>query len=151
LRKPRWRAARRRELKARGITPSNRQRVWCVQPTALLANPDYVMLMRRAVPGLSPLPGWIWLRPGAAKLLCALDRAAGGWCQVVHSEFKRCALCARPLIGSDAAALREAIESSPTAKLQQCSPGCARDLDLKIWTRGVPSYRAIAQKPLSDH
>jgi hypothetical protein len=83
-RKPPWRPARRRELK----------------PTALFAIRDY--FIQRAVPGLSLLPGSVWLRPGAAKVLCALDRAAGGWYHVLQSEFKRCALCARPLLGAAA-------------------------------------------------
>jgi hypothetical protein len=39
----------------RGVTPCNRQRVWHVQPTALLAIPDY--FIQRAVRGLSLWPG----------------------------------------------------------------------------------------------
>ena len=136
-RKPRWRAARWHELKRRGVTPSNRQRVWLVQPTALLAIPDY--FTQRAVRGLWSWPGSVWLRPGAAKLLCGVDRAAGGWCHVTQSEFKRCTLCARPLRGAEAATRREVLESDPNAKLLPCGPNCEKDRELKIWVSEAPN------------
>jgi hypothetical protein len=89
------------------------------------------------VRGLSSWPGSVWLRPGAAKLLCALDRAAGGWCHVTQSEFKRCALCARPLIGSQAAELRKMLENDPNARTFPCGLNCAKDRELKIWICGA--------------
>ena len=39
-----------------------------------------------AVHGLGSLPGQLWLRPAKAKLLIALDRAAGGRSQVTKKQ-----------------------------------------------------------------
>lgn len=135
MRKPRWRAARRREMKMRGITPANRQEVWCVQPSALLKVPDWVF--RRAVKGLGSLPYYhqVWLRPRDAKRLCALDRMAGGRSHVTKTEFKRCHVCARPIIGAQAAERRKVIESGPAGRLTPCGPTCERDRELGVWTR----------------
>jgi hypothetical protein len=53
--------------------------------------------------------------PADAKLLIALDRAAGGSSQVLKIEFKHCDMCAGSLIG-------KLIESGPTARTTPCGP-----------------------------
>jgi hypothetical protein len=130
-RKPRWRAARRREAKAQGQPIPNRQEVWNVQVTALLAIPDAIL--RSAIVGLSVQSNAIWLRRGTAKLLIVLDRAAGGRSLVTKAEYKRCNLCNRPLLGPEAANRRYLIETVPEANSVPCSSNCQQDRDLKIW------------------
>ena len=141
MRKPRWRAARRREMKARGITPPNRQEVWSVKVSALKSLPDWAS--HCAVQGLGSLPRQVWLRPAKAKLLIALDRAAGGRSLFSKSEFRHCEMCARPLIGIEAEKRRRSIEISPLARMLPCGPGCARDRELKTWKKLAPSYRTL--------
>ena len=63
--------------------------------------------------------------------LIALDRAVGGRPKVLKTEFKRCTLCARPLLGAEAATCREVLESDPNAKLLPCGLNCAKDRELK--------------------
>jgi hypothetical protein len=120
-------------LKARGITPANRQEIWNVRTSALLDLPDWVF--RRAVPGLGCLPHQVWLRPRDAKRLCALDRAAGGRSQVTKSEYKRCGLCARPLIGYEAEQRRKVVESGPMGRTTPCGPDCAQDRETRLWKK----------------
>jgi hypothetical protein len=130
-RKPRWRAARRREMRERGTPIPNCQEAWNVQVTALLAIPDTIL--QRALVGFSVLPNSIWLRRGTAKLLIALDRAAGGRSVVTKIEYKRCNLCNRPLIGAEAAKRRLLLETDPTTKAKPCDLNCTRALELKIY------------------
>jgi hypothetical protein len=131
-------------MKARGITPANRQEVWNVKLSALLDLPDW--LFRRAVQGLAILPHQLWLRPRDAKRLCGLDRAAGGRSHVTKTEFKRCDMCARPLIGIEAEQRRRLIESGPTARTLPCGPDCERDRKLRIWKKLAPSYRTLGDE-----
>jgi len=128
-------------MKARGITPPNRQEVWSVQVSALVNLPDWVS--RCAVQGLGSLPRQVWLRPAKAKLLIALDHAAGGRSQVTKTEIKHCHMCARPLIGVEAEQRRKLIESGPLARTLPCGPNCALDRELKTWKRLAPSYRTL--------
>jgi hypothetical protein len=119
-RKPRYRAARRRERRAQGITPVNRQYIWSVSaPTFLEFQPIY---------GLARVPGRIWLFPGAAR---GLLRGVKG-CLVERFEFKRCELCHRPLVGSEATTYRKLLESGRNIP---CGSTCDRDQSLKLWTR----------------
>ena len=144
-RRPRWRAARRREMKARGITPPNRQEMWCVQPSALVNLPDWVS--RATMNGLGSYADRVWLRPGHAKRLIALDRAAGGRSQVLKVEFRHCDMCARPLLSLEAERRRELIETDPTARSLPCGPNCERDRELRLWKRMAPTCRAMRVKP----
>jgi hypothetical protein len=54
-------------------------------------------------------------RPRKAKILIALDRAAGGRSQYSRTEFRHCEMCARPLVGIDAEKRRRVIEEGPLA------------------------------------
>ena len=139
IRKPRWRAARRREMKAGGITPPNRLEVWSIKISEFLEMPDWVS--RFAIQGLGTLPRQVWLRPAKAKLLLALDRAAGGRSEFTKSEFRHCDLCARPLIGVEAEARRRLLESGPKARTMPCGPNCQRDGEIGLWKKLAPSSR----------
>jgi hypothetical protein len=138
-RKPRWRATRRREMKAQGVTPPNRLRVWSVRISELLDMPDWVS--RFAIQGLGTLPRQVWLRPWKAKLLLTLDRAAGGRSEYSKTEFRRCELCARPLIGTEAEARRRLLESCPKARTTPCGPNCLRDREIGLWKKLAPRSR----------
>jgi hypothetical protein len=131
-------------MKARGITPPNRHEVWSVRISELLDMPDWVSSF--AIRGLGTLPRQVWLRPWKAKLLLALDRAAGGRSEYSKTEFRRCELCARPLIGIEAERRRKLIESGLLAGTLPCGPDCARDRDLKTWKKLAPSYRTLSNE-----
>ncbi len=127
-RKPRWRAARRRELKAQGIIPANRQMVWTIVLTVVLL-PEWAA--KKRVKGLRDL----WVDAAIGKRLLALDRRNGGQPSVTKAEFRRCDLCNRPLLGLEAAARRAIIETSATGRLAPCSPRCKDDLTMALWTK----------------
>ena len=158
-RKPRWRAARRREMKERGITPANRQEVWCVEPSAIRDLPDWVA--NRIVPGLGSSSTLFWLRPYDAKRLLALDRLCGGRSRFTKTEFRHCEVCRRPLISNEAAERRKLVESGPQARELPCGPNCEQDRETGLWTilaaltQGPPSCNITAghrhQCDLSRH
>lgn len=121
------RQQRRSELRSRGIRPAKIRRVWCVKLTALVV-PQWAL--DRRVPGLSGDVSRVWLRPRDARFLLQLDRAAGGEPWFAESEYRRCGVCGRPLIGEDAAARRKLDESGRTARQIPCGDTCldaARD------------------------
>ena len=133
-------------MKAQGITPPNRQEVWSVKVSALINLPDWIT--RSAVQGLGSLPRQVWLRPKKAKILIALDRAAGGRSQYSKTEFRHCEMCARPLIGIEAENRRRLIEDGPLARTLPCNPKCARDRELKTWKKLAPSYRTLSDSSM---
>jgi hypothetical protein len=87
------------------------------------------------VPGLAALPGSIWLLPRDAMVLVRLNREAGGFSEIAKTEFRRCKLCGRPAIGSEAEELRYRAESAPDARTLPCGPNCSRDREMKIYMR----------------
>lgn len=129
-RKPRWRRARRQALRAQGIKETMRWRVWNVRPL-LIVLPDWAK--ERAVPGIYALPGSVWLRPRDAHRLCAMDRRAGGCCDVLKTEYHRCQLCRRPLLADEAAQRRAFLETSPEARQQPCGPNCQKDREMRLY------------------
>lgn len=138
-RKPRFRAARRRELRSQGETPANRQWAWCVRPAALLELPDWVR--EAAVKGLGLMRDRAWLWPVDAKRLIRLDRGAGGRSEVTIIEVRHCGLCARPLIGAEAERRRKLDEQGPQGREMPCGDGCRDDRRTGIWKRLAPSFR----------
>jgi hypothetical protein len=101
--------------------------------------PDWVS--RFTIQGLGTLPRQVWLRPAKAKLLLALDRAAGGRSEFTKSEFRHCDLCARSLIGVEAEARRSLLESGPKAWTTPCGPNCQRDREIGLWKKLAPRSR----------
>jgi hypothetical protein len=126
-------------MKARGVTPPNRLEVWSVRISDSLDMPDWVS--RFAVQGLGTMPRQVWLRPAKAKLLLALDRAAGGHSEFTKSEFRHCEMCARPLIAVEAEARRRLLESGPRGWMTACGPNCPRDREIGAWKKLAPRSR----------
>lgn len=96
------RAARARR-KALGVKERRQRMVRRVEPE-LIAIPDWAR--KKAVKGLSTGADFVWLLPGAARLLEKIDREAGGEPRVVETEFRRCRHCGRPALGADAVEMR---------------------------------------------
>jgi len=130
-RKPRWRAARRQAMKAQGITPANRQDAWCV----VLENGKIIpaWLESRAIDGLGTIPNQFWLRPRDAKALIRLARTWGVYYDVTKTEYKRCLLCGRPCIGSEAEKLRTQMESGSEGRALPCGPNCEKEHQSRLW------------------
>jgi hypothetical protein len=127
-RKPRHRAARRLALKARGIKAANRQRVWGVRLKRTVPISEYSQM---SIEALSVANNRIWLTPRYAKRLMNLgvtDRS-----DVIRTEFKRCLLCNRPCIGTEAAEYRRALESAKDREDVRCGPRCFREQVSGIW------------------
>lgn len=125
-RQPRYRAARRRALKASGITPRNRQQIWGVQLSGSI--PD--ALKPYVIHGLA-VAGYLWLTVRGAKLALRM-----GWTkEVIKTEFKRCLLCHRPLIANAAEQYRKALESS--AEVLPCGLRCEAERISRLWDRRI--------------
>jgi hypothetical protein len=141
-RQPRWRAARRQEMRICGIVPANRQKVWCVRCSGVGHIPQWIHeqilkpIFEKRVGGLtffsSPFV-LVWLRPKQAKRLIGTLRTHNIWYEVIESEFKRCQLCSRPLISLEATKLRTQIESSPSGRSLPCGPNCGKDRESGLW------------------
>jgi hypothetical protein len=127
-RQPRYRAERRRAMKAQGITPTNRQQVWGVKFIA--GNLAARSLAQHRIPALA-IGGYVWLKVRHAKLAVKM-----GWArQVIKTEFKRCLLCHRPLIANEAERYRKLLESSPDARSLPCGPRCEQERSSRLWDR----------------
>jgi hypothetical protein len=140
-RKPRWRAARRQEMRARGITPPLRWEVWRIRVSPLLSVPDWAR--QASICGLPCTANEVWLRPRRAKLLLCMDRARGGYSEFTKTEFRRCDLCDRPLVGSEAEKRRLSIEADSSGRALACGENCERDRKLGTW-RILARRRAAA-------
>lgn len=128
-RQPRYRAARRRALRSQGVTPRNRQEAWGVK--FITGSVAAASLARHRIPGLA-IGGYVWLKVRDAKLAIRM-----GWArEVIKAEFKRCLLCHRPLIGSEAEQYRKLLESGASPLL--CGSRCEQERISRLW------YRLIA-------
>jgi hypothetical protein len=126
-RQPRYRAARRKALRAMGLVPPYRHEVWQVTTSALLEIPQWAI--ERRVPGLASF----WLYAADARQLCGLDRKHGGRPTVLKAEYKRCELCNRPLLGSEAAKRNDMLAVTPNGHDVPCGPNCCADRQSKLW------------------
>lgn len=136
-RKPRFRAARRREMKTAGILPSRRVWVWLVQPDPLFKVPETT----QQVKGLGNRPGYLWLWPADAKKLMAQVRRAGWKCDASKVELRHCSVCERPLMGNEAQQRRLLDESGPGGRLLQCGAKCKEEAESGIWRKLNPHAR----------
>lgn len=144
-RRPRWRAARRREMKEQGVTPTQRQWVWCVAPERV----EIPERMRRsAVRGLGQQADRVWLWWVDAKALIAMDRARGGRSDVTRAELRHCGMCGRPLAGAEAAVRRRMDESGPDGRRQVCSERCVEDMQSRVWLRLNPHFQTLKRRGL---
>jgi hypothetical protein len=147
-RKPRWRAARRQEMRERGIKPPLRWEVWRIRVSPLLTVPDWAR--QASIRGLQCTANEVWLRPRSAKLLLRIDRARGGYSEFTKTEFRRCDVCYRPLIGSEAEKRRLSIEADPAGRRLACGEGCERDRKLGTW-RILARQREAASPAVSPN
>lgn len=143
-RKPRYRTARRQAMKDAGVLPCRRQWVWGVQPQALLTMPAWAL--ESAVRGLGrqagdSFAGMVWLWPVDARRLIRQDRDAGGRALTTRVELRHCPLCARPLMGHEAAVRRLLNESGPDGRRTACGGDCARDAQTRVWKKLNPAFR----------
>jgi hypothetical protein len=130
-RKPRWRAARRQEMRARGIKPPLRWEVWWIRVSPLLTVPDWAR--QASIRGLPCAANEVWLLSWRAELLLRIDRARGGYSEFTKTEFRRCDVCYRPLIGSEAEKRRLSIEADSAGRTLACGEICERDREVGTW------------------
>jgi hypothetical protein len=133
MRKPRWRAARRKTMKDAGITTTYRQRVWIVTLKKWNLLPAW--LKEKVFFPRNPIPGTFWLKPADAMGLMMFCRTIRVGYSYQITEFKRCPICRRPTVGSEAMKLRAQMESSPKGRELPCGPNCLKDAESKLWDR----------------
>ena len=118
-------------MRTQGIKPPLRWEVWRIQVSPRLTVPDWAR--QASIRGLQCAPNEVWLVPRRAKLLLCIDRARGGYSEFTKTEFRRCDLCYRPLIGSEAEKRRLSIEANPEGRTLACGENCERDRKLGTW------------------
>lgn len=117
----RLRIERRGELRQRGITPNRVTRVYRVDLDKLTV-PDWAA--RRAVKGLSGSRKHVWLRRWDAKRLEECEAQIGGLALLTETEYRKCPVCDRVLIGEDAEMRRRLNESCMTGTQLPCGGDC---------------------------
>ena len=117
----RYRRERLKEMRVFGIQATRRVRILGVRITAI-PMPEWVEEKR--IQGLSSSESFAWLRKRDARFLMALDYAAGGKPHCSETEFRRCPICSRPLIGEAAQMRRETEESCRTGRMIPCGADC---------------------------
>lgn len=132
-RQPRYRAARRREMKAQGTIPANRQWIWCVRPGVLTPIPEWARQL--AVKSLGIGSDFIWLWPVDARRLIKQDREAGGLPEVQVFEARRCKRCGRVMIADEAVKRRKLDTSGPDGRKLPCGPRCDEDRRTMVWKK----------------
>lgn len=145
MRQPRYRKARRQALAEHGIQPVNIQRTVCVRVANTTILPSW--LNSRLIPGLASVRGQYWMKRSDALALVHFFSTVHVWYQATEMEFKRCARCARPLLGREAEGLRKAMETVSDRKRRWwresrhdesplvCGPNCDKDSDSGIWRK----------------
>jgi hypothetical protein len=141
-RKPRWRLARIRELRSKGTPQARRFIVWHVSPSKLIPIPEE--FKAQAIPGLTISDAGVWLRTQSMRSLALRDRLAGGAPWIEKSEFKRCELCGRPMIGTESEGYRVKLEEEGRGIV--CGEHCNRDREAKTWIRIYPKAQNFLDK-----
>jgi hypothetical protein len=116
-----WRRELKAEFKVRGIEAAHKQWIVCVRPTAI---PMPAWVAGKRIAGLTFTESTVWLPRPDAKYLIALDRENGGSATYAETEYRRCMVCARPLLGADAELRRRMDESTPTGRMMPCGSEC---------------------------
>lgn len=132
MRQPRYRAARKKAMYAEGIIPSRRLEVWVVKVARIEILPAW--LKQRVIPGLKPsAPNQFWLRHLDAAALASFCETVRVAYSLVKTEFKRCELCERPMVGSEAEAYRAQIDSCAKGREKPCGRNCEKDQKTRLW------------------
>lgn len=132
-RKPRYRAARLREMKDQGTLPARRQWIYSIEPSALEVLPEWAI--QNSVKGLGKTSRRVWLWDKDSKRLIGMDRAAGGRPRVTRAELRHCMACGRPLVGIEAEQRRKLDVGGPDGRKQPCGVDCERDKASRIWKK----------------
>src|ERR1700761_1951289 len=120
----------RKDLAHRAI-PEARKR-WIIR-VSLTAIPMRDWAAKRRIPGLVFSDCIVWLRPRDAMFLIHRDKEAGGNPLWVESEFRKCRICARPLLNLEAELRRELDESRMTGRQIPCGAECLDAQKDKRW------------------
>jgi hypothetical protein len=131
MRQPRFRRARRQALNAQGIESTKTQRAFCIRVVDTTILPAW--LKDRLIPGLGSVTGVYWLKRKDAFALMAFFRTIAVWYTVTEQEFKRCARCFRPLIGTEATGIRKAMETVKDRTVLVCGPNCDKENESGVW------------------
>lgn len=136
-RKPRWRESWPRQVRvqrkervrvqrAKGIKPTKKQWMICVETTAIRI-PEWAKA--KAEKRLSQAEHHVWFRGrnnGRAKILERQDREAGGHPEVTAVEWRLCPVCKRVLLNLEAEVRRRLDESGRLGRSLPCSGECAK-------------------------
>jgi len=127
MRKPRFRAERRRQLSARGIKPANQMQACHIDSRFELPLTDWMKANSFKALDL------LWFTPGTAVKVCSILRYLGISYNVIRAEYRRCEVCNRALLGAEATARRFLLETSPEARNHPCGERCKFDADSRLW------------------
>ena len=72
-----------------------------------------------------------WWAPGEARRVLRFNQSHGNPVRTLKAEYRVCRECGRGLVGSDAEALRKAIERDGIKT--PCGPNCAKDKKSGLW------------------
>lgn len=113
----------RRDLRARGIRPTNRSAVYCVELEAIPV-PEWACKLAVRGMTLDVEAGVIWVRSrGLASYLRRMDAEANGRAIVTSFEFRQCKNCGRVLLGMEAQEQRRRQERF-TGAMDPCDGQC---------------------------
>ena len=126
----RYRQEKVEDRRNRGIKIARVQRIRGVRITAI---PMPAWAAERRIKGLSFSDSFVWLMPSDARFLMRLDHEAGGDPHCAETEFRRCPVCNRPLIGDDARMRRDLDESAQTGRQKPCGAECIAASRDKRW------------------
>ena len=80
---------------------------------------------KKAIRGLTITDTKVWLGRIAANFLARLDREAGGVSRITLSEYRRCGICDRPLLGVEAVERFEQ-DRRFAGEFTKCGPDCVQ-------------------------
>ena len=132
MRKRRWRKARREAIKTSAGAAINQQQVWVVTTELVELLP--VRFKKATIRGLRCSRNEFWLRPRDGKALVTLLKAINVGYFATWTQFKRCQVCGRPTVGSDAVALRKQMEQ-PGGRELPCGPNCRAEAESRLWRK----------------
>ena len=125
---------RRAERIARGIPERRRLKAVRVD-TGAIPVPQWAI--DRRIRDTSWSANHVWLRRGDAEELAKQDRELGGEPQLTETEYRRCKICKRLLLGEDAAALRGLAAASVTGDQLPCGSECLEAAREHRWRRAI--------------
>lgn len=121
------RKEQKRVLRNKGVRPTRKQWVICVETTAIEI-PAWALA--KSDKRLSSSEHHVWFRGrnnGRAKILERQDKAAGGKPELTAVEWRLCPVCGRMLLSLEAAARRRLDESGVNGRQIGCSGECGKE------------------------